>query len=88
MLPTMVTIIITYGLVIYGLITARKHKDKLHKDDLEFDPSNIVHVIAAHTPHKRQSMFKTFGEQSKEYMQSTSVEMRSGQGGVRAFHIS
>ncbi|KAF5357238.1 hypothetical protein D9756_006646 [Leucocoprinus leucothites] len=87
MLPTTVTILATYGLLIYGLILARKHTKALVDGDGHFDPTDIVHVIAAHTPETRQQDFRDFSQKSTSYMRKTAVKMED-KGGVRAFQIS
>ncbi|KAF5357237.1 hypothetical protein D9756_006645 [Leucocoprinus leucothites] len=87
MLPTTVTILITYCLLTYGLMLARKHADALVYGDGHFDPTDIVHVIAAHTPETRQQDFRVFSQESTSYMRKTAVKMED-KGGVRAFQIS
>jgi hypothetical protein len=87
LVPTTIIIIATYCILIYGFMVARKHRDDLHDDDLDFDPTNIVHVVAAHSPETRKHEFRRFSHRSASYMRGTAVQMQSKEG-VRAFAIS
>jgi hypothetical protein len=87
LVPTTIIIIATYCILIYGFMVARKHRDDLHEDDLGFDPTDIVHVIAAHSPETRKHEFRRFSQRATSYMRGTAVQMQSKEG-VRAFAIS
>lgn len=86
LLPTTVVILATYGLLGYGIILARIHKDNFQKEDADFDPTDIVHVIAAHSPEARRNEFRTFSDQPTAFIRKTSVKMNSRQG-IRALEV-
>ncbi len=87
LLPTVITILATYGLLAYGVRLALKHKEKIHKEDADFDPTDIVHVVAAHTPRTRTNEFKSFSDAAATYRKRTSVRINS-QYGVRSLEVT
>jgi hypothetical protein len=86
-LPTTVVILATYSLLIYGAMLTRKHEGDFAHGDVNFDPTNIVHVIAAHSPETRQEEFSLFSQGMNSYMRKTAVKIES-KGGARAFQVS
>lgn len=86
LLPTVITILATYGLLAYGVRLAIKHKEKIHKEDAYFDPTDIVHVVAAHTPETRKNEFRTFSDAAATYRRKTSVRINSRHG-VRSLEV-
>lgn len=86
LLPTTVIILATYGLLGYGIALARVHKDDFQKEDADFDPTDIVHVIAAQTPEAR-SEFRTFSDGPAAFIRETSVKMNNRQG-IRGLEVT
>ncbi|KAF9450610.1 hypothetical protein P691DRAFT_810012 [Macrolepiota fuliginosa MF-IS2] len=86
LLPTTVLCLATYGLLVYGIVLARKDKGDFQKEDADFDPTDIVHVIAAHAPETRRNEFKSFSDEQNAYIRQTTVKMHNRQG-VRAFEV-
>lgn len=87
LLPTTLTIIATYAILAYGVALAIKHKDHFLEEDADFDPTNIVHIIAAHTPETRRSDFRTFSDRPTGYIKNIWVKLKHREG-IRAFDVS
>jgi hypothetical protein len=79
-------IIATYCLVIYGVKIAREHRHTLQKEDVDFDITDIVHLIAAYAPETGQDGPRNFSERST-YMRRISVRL-GNRSGVRTFNVT
>ncbi|KAF9450616.1 hypothetical protein P691DRAFT_845756 [Macrolepiota fuliginosa MF-IS2] len=80
LLPTTVIILTTYGLLVYGVMLARMHKDDLQKGVADFDPTDIVHVIAVCVPQLKTDGVVAFSDPSAGFMRKTSVMLMNQEG--------
>ncbi|KAJ3566088.1 hypothetical protein NP233_g7220 [Leucocoprinus birnbaumii] len=74
LVPTTIVVLATYAVLIYGIAVARAHADNFLPDDVYFNPSDIVHVVAARTPDIRH-LFGRFSDDQSLFLGRTRVAM-------------
>ncbi|KAJ3556188.1 hypothetical protein NP233_g12035 [Leucocoprinus birnbaumii] len=87
-LPTTRMIFAIYGLLIYDFLHVRKNWEKIHAKDIDFDLTNIAHLVAAHAPKAEHDQHKTFSQRSSARLKKVAVQMVHDEHDVSAFKES